>query len=469
MPLSDYWNALTSQQRAGLVTGTVVLAVATAGLAAWVLQDPMVSLGADLEADHLEEIEQQLDHAKVAYRIADDGGAVLVARSQLGKARASIDGHVGAPPAVGLELFKDTDFSSTDFAQRINYQRALQGELTRTIETIAGVRSARVHVILPEAGLLKRESTKASAAVSVTMRTHQVLSASQVQGIQRLVAASVPQIGVQDVVVLDDSGRSLTRLGGTDDGPSELSSAQLDRKREADQYLETKVIRLLQDAAPQAVVSASVDTVLDERRVQVTTDEPIGHRKLKDGDAETGVLLKERQSEHGRTSGAADSDAGGDLNEHEYEYQVGHRMEQALSAPGSIRHLSVAVLVQGAPAELSREGVEQLVATAIGVDRSRGDAVSVLLLPAAAAGTTSPGTALPVAGRPSQAPAHSSIVRYGWAWLILAGLTTLTILVFARRRRPEPLARLPPQTIDLDAATHKVRQWLLEGSTHGNH
>jgi flagellar M-ring protein FliF len=478
MPISDYWNALNSRQRSALLTGVVVVVGATIALGSWLLHDPIVALVSDLNEERLQEFEQQLDRAKVVYHIADDASTVLVARSEVGKARAAIDGHVGTPPAVGLELFKDTDFSSTDFAQRINYQRALQGELTRTIEAIADVRSARVHVILPEAGLLKRDSTKASAAVSVTMREHQSLSAAQVHGIQRLVAASIPQIGAQDVVVLDESGRSLTRAAAAEDGASDLSSVQLDLKREADEYLERKLIHLLQDIAPQASVSASVDAVLDERQVRVTTDEPIGQHKAKDGDAQTGVLLKERQSEHGHGAGQADGDADGDANEHEYEYQVGHRMEQAFSSSGSIKHLTVAVFVQGAPAEVTREGIEQLVANAIGIDRARGDAVSVLLLPGIQAAPVKSPSVVPPKGEPQRSGDH--VPAQVWAlqhWLsisLIALLAVLALLVLPRTRRSSLVPQLPaPQApgpqIDVDAMTLKVRQWLTDGSSHGSH
>jgi flagellar M-ring protein FliF len=470
MPWSDYWNALNSRQRAGLLTSVVVVAIGTVALASWLLHDPVVPLVSDIDGERLEELEQQLDRAKVAYHVADDGTAVLVARSLLGKARAAIDGHVGAPPAVGLELFKETDFSSTDFAQRINYQRALQGELTRTIETLAGVRAARVHVILPEAGLLKRDSTRASAAVSVAMRAQQVLSAAQVRGIQRLIVASVPQIGLQDVVVLDETGRSLTRAAGTEDVPGELSSVQLDLKREADQYLEGKLTRLLQDVAPQAVISTSVDAVLDERQVRVTTDEPIGHHKQKEGDAETGVLLKERQSERGRSASQNDADTDGEANEHEYEYQVGHRMEQALSSPGSIRHLSVAVFLQGAPAGLSQQGVEQLVANAIGVDASRGDSVAVLLLPAAAlAPNAAPRPAVTGIEPPSHDANSTARLRaldHGWLIAAIAALVLLLALRLTRRRQSAAPPMLAGPQLDVDAVTLKVRQWLVEGNTH---
>ena len=482
---TDYWKALSIRQRVGLLAGTALIAMAAVCLAAWLLHDPYVPLASSLDSGRLNELTRELDRAKVTYRVGENADAVAVPHSQLGKARAATEGSdFGVPPSVGLELFKEADFSTTDFAQRINYQRALQGELTRTIQTIAGVRSARVHVILADGGLFKRNAAKASAAVSVALQPGKVLTSSQVHGIQRLVAASVPEIKLDDVVVLDETGTSLTRA--VSDAEGDLSSAQLDLKRQADQYLEGKLLRLLQDLVPQGSASLSVDTVLDDRQLRVTTEEPLGTRSGKDSERPTGVLVKERQSQHGRTSGLVQT--GGDVEEgdstdSEHEYSVGRRMEQTLSAPGSIKRVSVAVALQGAPADLSRGAVEQLVANAVGIDPSRGDSIAVLLLPAPQASSpadvAAPGAehALSVQSsiaRDVAVPQQSedSGVPLPYLLLIAAVIFVVALLIgtgIRGRAQSRPASpRSPVDTdVDVDAVTAKVRQWLNEGVGSG--
>ena len=477
--LSEYWGALSTGQRGVFLVGIVLIAAAAVGLGAWALHDPYVPIASGLSPEASNALLRDLERAKVSYRVAENADRISIPESQLGKAHAAIGGG-DVPASVGLELFKDTDFSATDFAQRINYQRALQGELTRTIQTIDGVRNVRVHVTLPDSGLLKRNGAKATAAVSLALQPGKVLTQSQVRGIQRLVAASVPEIKLDDVVVLDDTGASLTRAGA--DAEGEISAAQLDLKRQADQYLEGKLLRLLQDLVPQGNAVLSVDTVLDERQLRVTTEEPLGARGAKESERIAGVLVKDRQSQRGRSAGLmhagvedADGADGADGSDSEHEYAVGHRMEQTLSTPGSIKRITVAVALQGAPTELSAEVVEQLVVNAVGIDRSRGDAVAVMLLPAPVLSATTPrrtesvqatqerGTrpapAHPVSSlRPSQ-PRVGFVAAGGVFLLAVAAVFGVTFL----RRESGPGQRAGRTSdVDIEATAAKVRQWLNE-------
>ncbi len=477
MWMSDYWGALTARQRTGLGFGTALILAGLIGMGVWLLRDPYVPLASGLSTERLNELAQELERAKLSYRINEGGDSVAVVQSQLGKARAAAGGGpFGVPASVGLELFKEADFSSNDFSQRINYQRALQGELTRTIQTIAGVRSARVHVILPDGGLFKRAAAKASAAVSVALQPGKLLTHAQVRGIQRLVTASVPEIKIDDVVVLDESGTGLTRPAG--EGEGDLSSAQLDLKRQADQYLESKLQKLLQEMAPQATASLSVDTVLDERQLRVTTEEPLAARGPKDAEHATGVLVKERQSQRGRAATLVKTGDTGDAEstDWEYEYKVGHRLEQTLSAPGSIKRVSVAVAVQGAPAELTAPAIEQLVAHAVGIDRSRGDSVAVVLLPT----LQSVGANEPASLMSRRAEVHDAAQRQPGSdrslanlWLAVAAAIALAMAVavwWMRERSAHAKKRQagPHVDVDVDAVTAKVRQWLSEGAGHGS-
>lgn len=487
---SDYWGALRPRHRVGLIAGMAAICVAAVCLGVWLLRDPYTPLAGNLSAERLNELTRELDRAKVPYQITVNADGVAVPRSQLGKARAATEGSAfGVPPSVGLELFKDVDFSTTDFAQRINYQRALQGELTRTIQTIAGVRSVRVHVILADTGLFKRNAAKASAAVTLAMQPEKVLGPSQVRGIQRLVAASVPEIRIDDVVVLNESGTSLTRAGG--DAEGDMSSGQLDIKRQADEYLQNKLARLLQDLIPKGTVSISVDTVLDEKQLRVTTDEPVGIRGAKDGERATGILIKDHLSQHGHGAGGAPAgveDVEGDSSDSDHEYMVGHRTEQTLSASGSIKRVSVAVALQGAPPELSSTEVEKLVINAVGIDRSRGDSLTVLMLPLQelavptkpSATMVSPEQPLEAASAVGEEAHQASAIgagSYSTARLsvILSALVLLAVLIGVllwRARSPAHSAATRPRVdtgadLDLDAVTVKVRQWLQEGANNG--
>jgi flagellar M-ring protein FliF len=467
MAMSDYWGALSPRQKIGLTVSCAAIVAATAALGFWAMRDPMVLLASGLPAERQAVVARELERDKIAYRFGEDGNTIYVPASAIGKARVSLSGgSLGLPPTAGLEIFKEADFSTTDFAQRINYQRALQGELTRTLQNIAGVRSARVHVILPEGGLLKRNDTKASVGVTLQIAPGNALTHSQVNGIQHLIAASVPDIQPGEVVVVDESGNTLSRNASEAEG--EASDAQLDLKRQVDNYLEGKLTRLLSDLVPRGQVTLSVDTSLDFKQLKVTTDEPLVSAG-KDGDHPTGVVVKERQSqrENSDSSQVRIDSSGTDTSDSEYEYKVGHRLEQSLSLPGAVKRISAAVAIQGAPELLTSAAVEQLVGHAVGIDQTRGDSVAVVLLPELKASSRSNmAVAAPVTAQP--ATMHKSEpVRREQALGVFDVPVMLTVLVLAILgglwQMFRSMASRSGAKVDADAAAAKVRAWLSDG------
>lgn len=458
MAMQDFWSALARRQRLGLVVGSAAIVAVTVALGWWALNDPLVPLATGLPPERQAALARELERNKISFRVADDGETLLVPASAAGKARASMgDSGLGLPPSAGLELFKEADFSTTDFAQRVNYQRALQGELTRTLQTIAGVRNARVHVILPESGLLKRSQTKASVAVTLQLTPGRSLSRSQVSGIQRLAAASVPEINAADVVVLDESGNTLSR--STPDAEGEVSASQLDLKRQIDGYLEGKLARLLADVTPGGQATLSVDTSLDIKQLRVTTEEPIAATG-RGSDHPTGVVAKERQSQRVGGEGTKGDGRASELLDWEYEYKVGHRIEHSLSMPGAIKRISVAVALHGAPAGLTSAAVEQLVEHAVGLERSRGDSLAVVLLPPlsadlqTAALSMTPASAMPA----STSPDHRFESMAASLGIVMGALVLGVGGYRLSRRRAAPAT--PP--VDVAAATARVRAWLRE-------
>jgi flagellar M-ring protein FliF len=382
-------SKLTVAARLGLAVGLIAILTLVAGAAYWAIRTPYVTIASGLSPDKTAIARKALDTVKIPHRIHASGTAIEVAEKDAGKARselAAISIGVGGNP--GFELFNNTDFSATDFSQKVNFQRALQGELTRTIQAIEGVEMARVHIVLPEGSGLRRRGAKATAAVAVALQPGRIMTQTQVHGVQRLVAAAVPEIKLEDVSVIDFSGNPLSRASGGD--AEGMSSQQMERKRESDLYFEGKVSRLLRDALPGLPVSVSANVLLNFDQVKVTTEQALPARTAPEGERDVGVVVKERQVQRNDAKSAG---ADGEVLNLEIDYKVGQRVEQTMFAPGSIKRLSIAVVVHGTIAELPSEKIADLVAHAVGIDRSRGDSVSVLMLPAltdAPASTWSP-------------------------------------------------------------------------------
>lgn len=179
----------------------------------------------------------ELDKEKTPYELKDGGATILVPTELVAKTRLNLmSTSLPLKGTVGFELFSKSDMGLTEFAQQINYQRALQGELARTIMAMDGVDEARIHLALPEHAIFRDESKPPKASVSVLTRPGKSLSAGTIKGIQRLVAAAVPDLDVGNVVVLDGRGAVVS------DAPPIIPTSSLaDRKRGVEQAYETTI------------------------------------------------------------------------------------------------------------------------------------------------------------------------------------------------------------------------------------
>jgi flagellar M-ring protein FliF len=190
----------------------VLLSSVLIGVAIWAvwfyaLRTPWTVLYGDLRAPEAATIIADLDKRKIPYRLSDGGGTIEVPADRADAIRVETEGNdLPLRGTTGFELFNKSDMGLTDFAQKINYQRALQGELARTIMGFDDVENARVHLALGEDRLFREDRITPKASVAVRMKAGQALSATVTSGIQRLIAAAVPQLEASDVVVIDETG-----------------------------------------------------------------------------------------------------------------------------------------------------------------------------------------------------------------------------------------------------------------------
>lgn len=181
-------------------------AVLAGGYFAWFHQ-PYAVLFADLRTADAATIVAELDKRKTPYRLENGGQTILVPRNVVDATRLSVmSQELPLKGVVGFELFSKSDMGLTEFAQRINYRRALQGEIARTIMALDTVESARVHLSLSEASVFREDRKPAKASVTIIPRDERALSPLSIRGVQRLVAAAVPDLEPADVVILDGAG-----------------------------------------------------------------------------------------------------------------------------------------------------------------------------------------------------------------------------------------------------------------------
>lgn len=459
------WAGLPGRARTGLITGLLLIAVLVGALAYWAYRPDYQVLFADMGARDAAAMTSELDKMKVPYHLGDGGNTILVPRELVYKTRLTLMGKdVPLHGAVGFEVFNNADFGMTEFVQKVNYLRAVQGELTRTILSIEDIQAARVHLAIPEQGLFKKALSKPKAAVTLTLKRGRVLAAEQVAGIQRLVAASVPDIVSADVTVLDQHGVALTRLSNGE-AAGEGASGQLESKRSTEEYLVKKVAQVLDRTFGAGEALATVDVLLNLDQSKITTEEVLAAPGTSADGGPTGVVVRERHTIRDADTAqvGAGAKAAAGTSTGESDYQVGRRVEQLAVASGTVKRMTIAVVVRQPMSDEQRDKLREVVSLAVGFNAQRGDAIVVnsmdkLATPALAAAV--PGVldeAVPEA-RPARDAASVNVVI--WVLAALAGLVATGLVA----RLLTPAQRAPARPA-LDVKEREkmlldVRAWI---------
>jgi flagellar M-ring protein FliF len=346
----------------------------------WATRPDWVALLPGIPLETVGEVSAQLDEAKIPYRLERGGSELRVREPDLARARVLL-AQAGLPRQgrPGFELFDQPSWGMTDFTQRINYRRALEGELERTIAQMRGIESAQVHLAMQEASVFRRSDRSAEASVFLKLRSGIRPNAELVEAITFLVSGSVDGLTSERVTVLDDGGRILS--AALESGlASGLTKRQLALQREVEGYLESKAEDLVGEVVGPGNVRVRVSAVLNFDRIDRTT-------QMVDPDQQ--VALREERSQITPTEGATVPAS----TIENTSYEVTRTVERFTGGQGNLRRLTVAVLLndrlvgsgeaqrsepRGAE-ELRR--VEVLVRNAVGIDATRGDEISVVGVP----------------------------------------------------------------------------------------
>ena len=366
-------------------------------------------------------IVERLTQMNVPYRFADGSGTIMVPASQVYDLRLKLSA-AGLPKGSvnGYELLDKTPFGQTQGQERINVQRALEGELTRTIQSLSSVQSARVHLALPNQNGFFREQQKPSASVVLALHPGRTLDRAQVAGIVHLVSSSVPELNAKAVSVIDGSGALLSSADGA---PAQgLDTQQLQYLRDVEANYTKRVIDLLEPVIGRDNLRASVTAELDFSQTELTAEEykpnqgenPATVRASKVEESSqpgpgtpagvpgaqsnqppvpaTAPINGQAQAMQGAQGGNAGANS--TRREAETRYEVDRTVRVTRGATGTVRRLNAAVVVnhrggtdaKGKPTStpLSAEEIEKLTALVqqgIGFNKDRGDSVRVVNAP----------------------------------------------------------------------------------------
>jgi len=437
--MAQWFETLSGRTRIALGIGVFVILAATALVAWWALRTEYSVLFSRLTEADAAGIVAELKKQKVNYRLDDGATTIRVPAEKVHDIRLALMSS-GTPIAggVGFEIFDRQGLGATEQSQRVSYQRALQGELARTIGALDGVQQARVHLVLPESTLFRRDRQEARASVSLKLEPGTALQNAQIFGIQRLVAAAVPGLDIGRVVVNDQHGITLSASDALTVGGA-TGEGRLSMKREVEDYVARKVVALLDRAYGPGRAIVSVDATLNFDEVRRTVQDllpPNGQN-----------VRRRRQT----TAGAGSLDPASTFQDTaeprgttDTEYDYGRRVEQVVAAPGSLTRLSVGVIVPATMDAATQSRIEEMVRVAAGINDARGDEVVVQSLDGiGSAGVTAPAAAAaPVEETLSPpaataAPESPHVWWQGWyPWAALGAFAILSLLLLLLRRQP---------------------------------
>ncbi|HFC52950.1 MAG TPA: flagellar basal body M-ring protein FliF [Gammaproteobacteria bacterium] len=412
--ISDYlegFRRLPLARQIGLIAAVAAVIALTVLVLMWARQPTYRTLYSSLELRDAGEIVQAIEQLKVPYRLEEKSGDIMVPAGKVHEVRLQLAAQ-GLPKGGGVDGFELLDrqqgFGISRFMESTRYQRALEGELARSIATIESVRSARVHLALPKQSVFIRDREKPSASVVVNLHRGYTPTRQQVQAMVHLVASSIPGLAADRVTVVDQGGTLLT--GRDRSGELELSNQQFAYTRRVErsyvERIETILAPILGNNGVKAQVSAELDFTRSERTREsydpdnsVIRSEQRAVEQLFDG-TESGIPGALSNEPPGAAvapeqAGATDAENGGPPLRRKSNTTINYEVDKTIShirTPiGTVRRLSVAVVVDdklttdenGEPQRTPRspEELEQLTALvkeAVGFNAERGDSVNVI-------------------------------------------------------------------------------------------
>ncbi|MCB0341034.1 MAG: flagellar M-ring protein FliF [Pseudobdellovibrionaceae bacterium] len=401
----EYTKALSPVKRNSLLASVLVGSVGISIVVAMVSGTHYKPLFTNVASDQLPLIVEKLQKRNVPFDLQDDGKTITVPEELLHATQMAIMAELGNTKVgnTGLEMFAKQDFGVTSYAQRINYQRALQGELMRSINTLTAIKQSKVLLAIPPKKTFLEESGEPTASVVVELNAGKTLTEEQVKGITYLVAASVEKLVPEKVTVVDSRGKVLSKQYSAE---GVVSAELLDLKKKVEAEFEESIESMLSRVVGTGKVIAKVNATLNPRHTSSVEE-------LVDADSSA---VRSQQSEEELLDGARNNPAGipgarANLPGAEDQGQVGFRqnvrreiktlnysvpktVKRIREAAGDLERVTVAVLVDGVMTNVTNEKGDQvqqwqersaadlvkyenIVKNAIGFNASRGDSVKI--------------------------------------------------------------------------------------------
>lgn len=386
--LNQVWkgfNTLPSSKKISLLAIAAATLIGIGILVYMVHQTDYRVLFSNLSNEDAGHIVAKLQEKKIPYRLSSTGDSILVPAAKVSELRLELASS-GLPQGggIGFEIFDTKNLGLTEFVQQLNYQRALQGELTRTINGLDEVQGSRVHIVIPKKSLFIEDQKKPTASVFLKLKPGRSLRSGQIDGIAHLVASSIEGLKPGDVMIVDNSGKVLSKVQ-SESRIAGLSIAQTEYQRNIEKDLTARVQSMLEKVVGEGKAVVRVTADLDFRVTERTEEKY---------DPEEPVI-RSVQRQGGRSDDSEGREGSSSRRTDEViNYEINRTVNKTVMPVGDVRKLSIAVLVDGNYAKNDKGAeefqprskkeladLEELVKKAVGFDAKREDQVVVTNVP----------------------------------------------------------------------------------------
>ena len=387
--LFGIFNKLGMSQKI-MLGGVLIVTVVMLGVLVIFLNEPTYApLFSGMPEEEASKVVEELNNMKVPYKLEDAGRTVKVPQEKVYETRLSLAGK-GIPGSgvVGYEIFDKSTMGMSDFMQKLNYKRALEGELAKTIMQEDGVAGARVHIVIPEKTLFKEEERQPTASVVLKLRGNYNLTKTNINAILNLVSSSVEGLTPSNVTLIDTKGRLLSREN--DDNPIAVSSSkQYEIKQSVESYLAKKAQEILDNVVGYGNSMVQVNADLNFNQVEKT---------METYDPESQVAISEQtvKTENGGKS-VGDSTLQSSQNS-TTNYEINKTIQKVVEGTGNVNRLTVAVVLNDIPKEVKAKNgktetvydprpedqlkkLEEIIKNAVGINSNRQDKFSIISIP----------------------------------------------------------------------------------------
>ncbi|MBL0717049.1 MAG: flagellar M-ring protein FliF [Desulfosarcina sp.] len=444
---------------------TVVVAV-VAGfifIINWTTRPEFGILYKNLSPEDAGVILSKLKENKVDYRISSNGTSISIPDDLIYEKRMELASQ-GLPKGggVGFEIFDNTNLGITEFVQNVNYQRALQGELSRTISKFDEVANARVHIVMSSRSLFIEQDEPATASVVLTMRRGRMLNQNQVQGIIHLVSSSISGLNPDNITVIDSNGTMLTN---SKDGSltGKISNDQLEFKENLEKSLEKRVKTMLETALGSNKSVVRISCALDFKKSEKTEETYYPENQVVRSEQLASSISKGTDNIPSGVPGVSSNIAPGkkksalsgtnknfEKQNKTVNYEIGKRINHIIEPVGTITKLSIAVMIdgkyeyqavkqaknagkgKGSGAVKNQEGLiyiartkeemqnfEEIVKRAVNFDEQRGDAIKIVNIPFESSQLTVSDSDVEPQGWLSKLKENKTLMKYSFSILAL--------------------------------------------------